>query len=146
MKNMIKVEIIEKFMSYVDPGFHIPAESTQITGITDDDVKGAPNYEKVLADFYKFTRNSYLSGYNIIGFDCHFLSVFGKKSGYNFDNKVIDVFKIAQKEVKGSKNFKLGSVAEFLGVALDNAHRAVYDAIATAEVLIKIGEYAKITE
>ncbi|MBR2909503.1 MAG: ribonuclease H-like domain-containing protein [Clostridia bacterium] len=139
-------KITEKFMAYVDPQMHIPEESTKITGITDDDVAGAPTYEQVLADFYKFTRNSYLSGYNIIGFDCHFLNVFGKKCGYNYDNKVIDVYKLAQKEVKGTKNLKLGTVAEALGVLLDNAHRAVYDAIATAEVLIKISEFAEITE
>ena len=139
-------KIIERFMSYVDPHVHISNEITNLKGITDDDVMGAPSYEQVLADFYKFTRNSYLSGYNIIGFDCHFLNVFGKLSGYNFDNKIVDVFKLAQKEVKGTKNLKLGTVAEHLGVVLDNAHRAVYDAIATAEVLIKISQMAEIPE
>ncbi|MBQ3158517.1 MAG: ribonuclease H-like domain-containing protein [Clostridia bacterium] len=141
-----KGKITEKFMSYVEPEIHISSEITGLTGITNEDVEGAPSYEQVLADFYKFTRNSYLSGYNIIGFDCYFLDVFGRLSGYNFDNKVIDVFKLAQKEVKGTKNLKLGTVAEAVGVVLDNAHRAVYDAIATAEILIKISETAEITE
>ena len=38
------------------------------------------------------------------------------------------------------KNFKLKTIADKLGVTLDNAHRAVYDALATAEVFLKIHE------
>lgn len=135
-----KGKIIEKFMCFVDPEMHIPEESTKIHGITDSDVKGSPIINEALADFYKFTRNCYLSGYNIIGFDMAFLLHFGKKAGYNFDNPVLDVYKLAQKYVKGARNYKLGTVAEKLGVSLDNAHRAVYDTIATAEVLLKIAE------
>jgi len=97
-----------------------------------------------MPDFYKFTRNCYLSGYNIVGFDMMFLTHFGKLSGYNFDNKVLDVYNMARQFVKGSKSYKLKTIAEKLGVALDNAHRAVYDTIATAEVLLKLAEENKI--
>jgi len=137
---VVEGKITERFMCFVDPQMHIPEESTKIHGITDSDVKGSPIVDEALADFYKFTRNCYLSGYNIIGFDMAFLLHFGKKAGYNFDNPVLDVYKLAQKYVKGTKNYKLGTIAEKLGVALDNAHRAVYDTIATAEVLLKISE------
>lgn len=145
----VKVEegkITERFSSFVDPQVKISAESTRLTGITDEDVKGAPTYDQMLADFYKFTRGCYLSGYNIIGFDCFFLYVFGKKSGYKFDNDLIDVYKIAQKEVHGVKNYKLGTIADKLGVVLDNAHRAIYDTIATAEVLLELDKMCDISE
>ena len=69
-----------------------------------------------------------------------FLQHFGKLSGYNFDNPLLDIYPLAQKIVVGVKNYKLGTVAEKLGVLLDNAHRAVYDTIATAEVMIKLSE------
>ena len=141
---VVKGKIVERFMSFVDPKMHIPEKSTAVHGITDADVKGAPTYDEVLADFYKFTRNCYLSGYNIVGFDCIFLNYFGRKSGYNFDNPVIDVYKLAQKGVRGIKNYKLGTVAAKLNVTLDNAHRAVFDTIATAEVLFKLSETMQI--
>ena len=143
----VKVEkgkITEKFECFVNPEMHIPLDASKIHGIYDKDVKGANTYDQVLADFYKFTRNCYLSGYNIKGFDMLFLRHFGKLSGYNFDNPLIDVYPIAQKLVVGVKNYKLGTVAEKLGVLLDNAHRAVYDTIATAEVLIKLSEISPI--
>lgn len=121
----------------------IPAESSAISGIVDDDVKDAPIDSMVLQDFYKFTRNSIIIGYNILNFDNAFLLGQGKKSRWNFDNEFEDVYKLAQKYVKGVKNYKLGTIASHLGVTLDNAHRAVYDALATAEVFIKIAEQIK---
>ncbi|MBQ7579417.1 MAG: ribonuclease H-like domain-containing protein [Clostridia bacterium] len=130
-------KIIESFETFVNPQKHIDDDSTLIHGITDEDVKDAPIYPQALADFYKFTRNSTLVAYNI-AFDYSFLSTYGEKAGYKFDNPQIDALKLATKNVHGTKNYKLKTVADHLGVLLDNAHRAVYDAIATAEVFIKL--------
>ena len=137
----VKIEngrITEKFMTYVDPEKPIPAESSAISGIVDSDVQGAPIDNEALQDFYKFTRGAILTGYNILNFDNVFLRGQGKANRYNFDNECEDVFHYAQKYVHGVKNYKLGTIAAKLGVTLDNAHRAVYDAMATAEVFIKL--------
>ena len=132
-------KITESFLSYVDPEKPIPPESSAISGIVDEDVKGAPKDYEVLQDFYKFTRGAILTGYNIINFDMRFLIGQGKSTRWNFsENEVDDVYKWAQKYVHGVKNYKLGTIAAKLGVVLDNAHRAVFDAQATAEVFIKL--------
>lgn len=139
----VKIEngkITEKFMSFVDPEKHIPEESSAISGIVDSDVQGAPTADKVLQDFYKWTRGAIIIGYNNINFDNVFLIGQGKEARWNFDNETDDVYKWAQKYVRGAKNYKLKTIADKLGVTLDNAHRAVYDALATAEVFIKIQE------
>ena len=140
---IIDGKIKEKFSCMVNPGEHIADDSTKIHGITDDDVKDAHSIGEVIEDFYKFTRGAILSGYNIVGFDMIFLLKFGKDFRYNFDNEVLDVYKLATTYVKGTRNFKLGTIAEKLGIVLDNAHRAWYDAYATAEVLIKLAENLK---
>lgn len=137
----VKIEngkITEKFMTYVDPEKPIPAESSAISGIVDEDVAGAPIDSQALQDFYKFTRGAILTGYNILNFDNVFLKGQGKACRLNFDNDSEDVYRFAQKYVHGVKNYKLGTIASKLGVVLDNAHRAVYDAMATAEVFIKL--------
>lgn len=142
----VKIEdgkITERFMTYVDPEKPIPAESSAISGIVDSDVAGAPKDYEALQDFYKFTRGAILTGYNIINFDMIFLLGQGKNSRWNFDNEVEDVYRFAQKYVHGVKNYKLGTIAEKLGVVLDNAHRAVFDALATAEVFLKIAKDIK---
>lgn len=140
----VKIEngkITERFMSYVDPERKIPAESSAISGITDEDVAGAPKDFEVLQDFFKFTRGATIIGYNNINFDNIFLIGQGKKCRWNFsENETDDVFKHAQKLIHGVKNYRLGTIAEKLGVVLDNAHRAVYDALATAEIFIKLAE------
>ena len=129
--------IVESFRTLVNPERRIPAESTAVHHIKDSDVVDAPKAEQALQDFYKFTRGCLLVGYNV-GFDYSFLSKQGKECGYNFDNKVFDCYRLAQKYVKKIKNYKLITVAKELGVTLDNAHSALYDTIATAEVMIKL--------
>lgn len=142
----VKIEngkITENFATFVNPEKHIPERSTEINGITDDDVKSAPKDYEALQDFYKFTRDCIIIGYNNNSFDDVFLIGQSRRCRWNFDNKTNDVYKIAQKNVKGLKNYKLGTVAKALGVVLDNAHRAWYDALATAEIFLKIAKYVE---
>lgn len=132
--------IVQKFQSYIDPEMKIPEESFKVHHISQDMVVGKPKAHQVLQDFYKFTRGCVLTGYNV-DFDLGFLIKQGKESRFNFDNPKFDIYKdLAQKYIKGIKNYKLGTVAKHLGIALDNAHSAIYDTIATAEVLIKLAD------
>lgn len=138
---VINGAIVEKFQSYIDPEMKIGEEAMKIHHITQDMVAGKPKAEQVLQDFYKFTRGCVLTGYNV-GFDLGFLIKQGKESRYNFDNPTFDIYHdLSLKYIKGLKNYKLGTVAKYLGVSLDNAHSALDDTIATAEVMIKLAGY-----
>ncbi len=140
----VKIEdgkITEKFVSFVNPERSIPEKASEVNHIYDKDVENAPKDFQVLQDFYKFTRNAILVGQNIIGFDNVFLVGQGKNCRFNFDNDSVDVLDLAHKYVHGVKNYKLGTIAEKLGVQLDNAHRAFYDTLATAEVFIKLAAF-----
>lgn len=132
--------IVQKFRTLVNPKMPIPKESTKVHHITDQDVANAPTAEQVLPDFYKFTRGCVLVGYNV-SFDYGFLTKQGKDCGYNFDNKTYDCYKVAQKVIKGVKNYKLVTIAKHLNILLDNAHSAFYDTLATAELLIKLAPH-----
>lgn len=130
-------KLSETFSCLIKPSKPIPSQITDITGISDDMVENCFGITDVLQDFYKFTRNSVLVAYNI-AFDYKFLYLAGKAQGYNFDNKQLDAMVLAQQKLKGLKNYKLKTVAAALDVSLENAHRAVHDAIATAEAFIKL--------
>ena len=67
-----------------------------------------------------------------------FLQKAGNNSKISFDNPVLDVFLMAKQKLKGLKNYKLGTVAKYLDVNLIDAHRALNDVIATAEVFLKL--------
>ena len=133
-----KGKIVETFETLVKPSCHIPEDSTDIHGITDEMVANSPSIRQVLPDFYKFCYGATIMAYNI-DFDYKFISIWGKKQGLIFDNKQMDALLLARLYVPGLKNFSLSTVCKKLGVSLENAHRAVHDAMATAEVVIKIG-------
>lgn len=130
-------KMIETFSCLIKPSQEIPDQITRLTGISNEMVENCPTIKDVLQDFYKFTRNSILVAYNI-GFDYKFIYLAGIAQGFNFDNKQLDALALAKNKIKGIKNYKLKTVATALNVSLEGAHRAVNDAIATAEVFTKL--------
>lgn len=136
----VKVEngvCVESFSTLINPGKRLPPEITQITGITDDMLVFAPTLEQVMPDFHKFVQGSVLSAYNI-GFDIKFLKKAGQKLRFNFDNEQIDTLELARNKISSLHNYKLSSVVKELNITLNDAHRALNDAIATAKVFVKL--------
>ncbi len=130
-------KITETFSTFVKPSKHIPREITELTGINDAMVADAPSINYVLPDFYKFCYGATMVGHNV-SFDIGFIYNAAKKLSYNFNNPLMDTIEMAHKKLPGLKNYKLGTVVERLKIVLDNAHRAINDATATAKVFIKL--------
>lgn len=122
------------FSTLINPGVHIPEETSAVNHIYDEDVASAPSFEDVVGDFYKFAYGATLAAHNA-PFDMSFLTYHAAKYLYNFDNPVIDTLPLARKVIKRDRGVNLGALCERFGIELTNAHRAVYDAIATAKVL-----------
>ena len=129
----------ETFSTFIDPQIPIPERITSLTGITDRDVAGAPIFDDVVTDFYKFTENCILVGQNL-QFDLSFVSIKGRPLNIYFDNDKMDTLYLARKHFPGLKKYKLGFLCSYFGIELDHAHRALDDAIATAKVFVKILE------
>lgn len=136
---IVQGKLTETFGTLVNPERHIPADATKVNNITDEDVKDAPTLKEVMPDFFKFCDGCILVSY-VIDFDFGFIEYHGKSLGYAFQNKTDDAFVMAKTKLKGLHNYKLTTVAKHLGVALENAHRAVFDAVAAGEVMIKLLE------
>ncbi|MBQ8522467.1 MAG: hypothetical protein IJ458_02245 [Clostridia bacterium] len=132
-----KGKIVSTFSTFVKPSVPIPAEITELTHITEDMVADAPAINYVLPDFYKYCYGCALVAQNI-AFDYGFLSAIGKKMLYNFDNPQYDTMIMARNKLRGLKNYKLGTICDYLGVSLVGAHRAVNDCLATAKVFLKL--------
>lgn len=134
---IVKGSIIETFQTLINPGIEIPKEITNLTHIDDSMVADAPTIDQVLPDFYKFTFGSVLSAYNI-DFDYSFLSFNGQNLRLLFDNEQIDTLRLVRDKVPSLSNYKLGTVVKALNITLNNAHRALADAYATAKVFVKL--------
>ncbi len=132
-----KGKIISTFSTFVKPSVPIPEEITELTHITEEMVADAPAINYVLPDFYKYCYGCGLVAQNI-AFDYGFLNAIGKKMLYNFDNPQYDTMVMARNKLRGLKNYKLGTICDYLGVSLVGAHRAVNDCLATAKVFLKL--------
>lgn len=130
------LKIIDTFSCLINPKKDISNEITKLTGITNEMVKDKPFIETALPDFLKFIGSSPVVAHNA-KFDTGFIKNNAKKLGLNFDNAIIDTLLLSRWLLPNLKKHKLNIVAEHLGVSLENHHRAVDDAAATAEIFIK---------
>ena len=134
---IIDGEIKEKFSSFIACPDRLSKEIIDLTGIHDSDLIGAPEVEKVLADFYKFTDGAILVGHNVT-FDYRFVKYYGEQCGYMFDKKQYDTLTLAQEVLRGQlANYKLNTVADYYGFTF-NHHRAFDDACVTAKVFMEL--------
>lgn len=129
-------QIVDTFETFVNPQIHISNFITKLTGITDDMVKRYPPIDEVLPKFLEFIKGSTLVAHNA-NFDVTFIKTKAKNLGIEVDNPVLDTLELSRHMYENLKNYKLDTVAQHLGVSLENHHRAVDDARATAEIFLK---------
>lgn len=119
----------------INPEMPIPPQSTEIHGISDDDVKNEPTFNIVAKDVVKFIEGCDLAGYNSNKFDIPLLAEEFLRVGVDVDlkkHRLIDVqvifHKMEQRTLSAAYKF-------YCEKNLDNAHSAEADTIATYEIL-----------
>lgn len=132
----------ERFGTLVNPGVHIPEDSTKIHGITDADVRNAYAIEDVLPDFLFFVGNSTLVGHYVLKFDCLVLRREAGRLGLSADNPVLDTHVIARQNLRLPK-YTLEALAEHLMITAGKAHDAEGDALTAARVFMALAKYLK---
>lgn len=130
--------ISQTFQSFINPHKPLTEKIKDLTNIVDEDLLNAPELEAVLSDFYKFCYSMPLVGHNV-QFDYGFISKAGKPFNIIFENELIDTLSIAQKQLQLRHN-KLDNLAKYYGIVNEGAHRAIYDALTTAKIFIKLSE------
>jgi len=126
-------EIIDKFESFVNPEKPIPQKIVEITHITDDMVKDAGTTAEVLPKFLEFLGDAVLVAHNA-SFDIGFIRYYAEQLGYKLDNTYIDTLSLAKQIFPDFKKYKLGIIAENLGIKVEVAHRALDDVLTLVKV------------
>ncbi len=132
-------EQIGEFECFVNPEKPIPAKVVEVTHITDEMVKDAETIDKVLPKLIEFLGDSVLVAHNA-DFDMGFLRHNFEKYGYKFDYTYVDTLRLAKAIFPNYKKYKLGIIADNLGIKVDVAHRALDDVktlLAVFKVMIK---------
>ena len=132
-------EIIDSFGELINPHMPIPLKVQELTGITNDLIKDKPSIDEVLPKFLEFVGDSILVAHNS-DFDMGFIRAKAKRLNLAFENKDIDTLKLSRILLPNLKRHKLNLITNHLGISLENHHRAVDDAKATALVFIKFME------
>lgn len=135
-------EIIERFSEFVNPLTPIPFHIENLTGINDAMVMGADTIEKVLKRFLAFCEGAIMVAHNA-GFDMSFIYKNAQDFGYEVEYTVLDTVALSRIMLPEISKYKLDHVAKALGVSLQNHHRAVDDAEATANIFLKLAEQLK---
>lgn len=129
-------EVIDEFSCFVNPERHIPERVSEVTNITDDMVKDAETIETIFPKVLEFlgdSKETVIVAHNA-NFDVGFLKQNAKRLGYDFDYSYLDTLSLAKDLFPNYKKYKLGKIAENLGIKVEVAHRALDDVDTTVKV------------
>lgn len=138
----VKVEngkIVDRFSHFVNPEVPIPFKIEELTGIKDSMVIDSETIEVILPKFMEFCEGAVLVAHNA-EFDTGFIRHNCENLQIPYDYTVLDTVPLARLLLPELSRYKLNTVAKALGIKLENHHRAVDDAEATAEIFVKFLE------
>ncbi|MBE6563896.1 MAG: PolC-type DNA polymerase III [Ruminococcaceae bacterium] len=132
-------EVVDRFLTYCDPEMSIPPNIVELTGITDEMVKGAPKTKEAVSDFLAFIGNDILVAHNA-NFDVGFIRKACEDHRLPFENTYIDTVVMSRYVNPDLKRHKLDVIAKYYQFEEFNHHRAIADAEMLAKIFVRMGE------
>ncbi len=129
--------IEEEWSTLINPGRAIPPFITRLTGITEGMVMGAPGLPDVMAELRDFVADLPILGHNV-NFDVGF---FRARNMFQ-DNELLDTYDLASVLLPSAGRYNLSALAQYLGIPVPDAHRALADAHTTYGIFTRLQEKA----
>lgn len=129
----------EVFDTLVNPGRPIPPSSTEVHGITDAMVQGAPGIAEVGRAFHRFAEGAVLIAHNA-PFDMEFLRRHEAAIGARFDNPILDTVLLSAVIFGQHETHSLDALTHRLGITIpeEARHTAIGDTVATADAFLRL--------
>lgn len=127
-------EILDQFTTFIQPSHSIPLHITELTGITNDMVEGAPLFSEIAEELLSFYEDAVFVAHNV-GFDFSFIKKGFEECGIRFNPNRLCTVRSARKILPGHRSYSLGKLCDELGIANHARHRALGDTMATVELL-----------
>lgn len=131
-------EITGEISTFVNPGRKLEARITELTGIRDEDLAGAPELDEVFPRLLEFMGDLPLLGHSIL-FDYSFLKKAAVDRKLTFERSAVDTLKIARKYLPDLPHRNLEYLCRYYEIP-HHAHRALEDAKATDRLFRKLTE------
>lgn len=128
--------IIEEYQTMINPGWKLPEKVTELTGITDEELTGAPAIEDKIGEFLDFVGDRVILGHSIL-FDYSFLKRAAVNHKLSFEADAIDTLKISRKYLSELPSRNLHAICLYYGID-HKEHRALEDARATHKLYLHL--------
>ena len=130
-------EELDRFQTFVDPQRPLEKKIVELTGITDEMLKGAPKIEEVLPEFLKFVSGRVLVAHNS-DFDTGFIRAACARQGLPYTYTAADTLILSQNMLPQLNKFKLDIVSNALSLPDFNHHRAADDAVTCGLIMHRL--------
>lgn len=129
------------FSELINPEINIPYNAYKVHNISNDMVKDKPLIQDIMPSFLSFAKASVIVGHNV-NFDMRFIKHEAQNCNLPLTfNHVLDTLSLSKKAVPNLEAYKLDNLIDYFNINLniDNSdrHRALFDAVNTAIVMIK---------
>lgn len=133
-------KIVETYSTEVNPHEPLLPRISELTGLSDKQLKSAPDFSEVASEVRKLLTDSVFVAHNA-RFDYGLLEKSFLNAGLEFNEMLrVDTVDLARVFYPTFEKYGLEALSEKLDLAHDHPHAAVSDAYATAELLIRIEE------
>ena len=135
-------DIIDSFVTLVNPECNIPWNITRLTGISNEMVETAPKFYEIAKKIVEITANTIFVAHNA-SFDYSFVREEFKRLGYDYKRKTMCTVNLSRKLIPGLPSYSLGNICQDLNITIEGRHRASGDALATVklfEMILKQNE------
>ena len=130
-------KVIEKFETLVNPGQPIPRYIQAFTGITDEMVAEAPQFEEIAETIYSILADKIFVAHNV-NFDYSFIKAALLANGLQYNPKKLCTVRLSRKIFPGFPSYSLGNLCQSLDIVINDRHRAGGDAEATVKVFHRL--------
>lgn len=136
--------VVDRYVSLINCRIRIPSFITQLTGITQAMVNGAPPASEVIPELLKFIGNDTLAAHNA-SFDEKFLQAESQRLGLSSQHSgLICSVKLARRVFPGMESYSLGRLAGSLGISFKGtAHRAEADSEVASALMLHIASHLR---
>ncbi len=126
-------EVIDQFISLVNPEKPIQPFVVKLTGINNAMLRSAPKFYEVAKRIIEITEGCILVAHNT-SFDYRILRTEFKRLGYDYIKPTLCTVELSQKLIPGQPSYSLGKLVRALGIPVSDRHRASGDALATVKL------------
>ncbi|ARV12943.1 exonuclease [Gilvibacter sp. SZ-19] len=123
-------EIVDQFISLVNPERKIQPFVVNLTGINNEMLRNAPKFYEVAKRIIEITEGCILVAHNA-QFDTRILRTEFDRLGYDYQRESLCTVELAKKLIPDMPSYSLGKLVRSLGIPLSDRHRAAGDAKAT---------------